>query len=288
MTLPRNATVQRAVVPNQRNGQAFRLPAAHMSKRVATTANVVQRMDDSWKSFQKGFMDLALTTVTAVGSAIFKYPNPIEMQNFTSCLCLVFNAAGKTDCNYKSGTSREVVFESIKHNWETHHHGGTFFDVCPYDENDQATTEWQQLMVNDAVSGIFGNRPLIVIIGHCAPGSSTIQNDDGKAFAISDVISAIRPALKSRCTIYLTPCNTGVRSASSPSFQDQFTNEMLKELPGSGDSERLIIGTTSTSVPAKGKVLTTGQTYSRVKTKSAVVTKAGEIDEPKFLKRQKK
>jgi hypothetical protein len=145
----------------------------------------------------------------------------------------------------------------------------------------------------DATLGVFGNRPLIVIIGHCSPGSSFISNDDhSKAYEIGDVISAIRPALKSRSTIYLTPCNTAVHSGLNPSFQRQFTTAVSKEVMGTDQlkhsSETLIIGTDSVSVPAKGKVLTTGQSYSRVKPKNDATSKVGEINEAKFLKRQKK
>jgi hypothetical protein len=144
----------------------------------------------------------------------------------------------------------------------------------------------------DTRNGIFGTRPLIVIIGHCAPGSSEIQNDDGKGYKISDVISSIRPALKNRCTIYLTPCNTGIASESSPSFQTQFTMAMAKEATSNPQlnqtSESLIIGTTSLSVPAKGKILTTGQTYSRVKVKNSTISDIGDIKEDKYLTRQKK
>ncbi len=131
-----------------------------------------------------------------------------------------------------------------------------------------------------------------MIIGHCSPGSSFISNDDhSKAYEISDVISTIRPALKGRSTIYLTPCNTAVRSGSNPSFQTQFTMAMSKEVMGNDQlkrsSETLIIGTDSASVPAKGKVLTTGQSCSRVKAKNDAISKVGEINEAKFLKGQK-
>lgn len=66
---------------------------------------------------------------------------------------------------------------------------------------------------------------------------------------------------------------------------------MSKEVMGNDQlkrsSETLIIGTDSASVPAKGKVLTTGQSCSRVKAKNDAISKVGEINEAKFLKGQK-
>jgi hypothetical protein len=247
-----------------------------------------------WQSAKKDLTNAALTAVTKVGSAIFKYPNLIEMEGFTSCICFVFNTAGKKDYNdFISDDSREIVFESIKGNWKDKHPGDPFFAVCPYDEDDNLTPEYRAIMLNDATVGVFGNRPLIVIIGHCSPGSSFISNDDhSKKYQIGDVISAIRPTLKSRSTIYLTPCNTGISSASDPSFQTQFTMAMSQEAMGHDQlqhrSETLIVGTESVSVPAKGKVLTTGQSYSRVKVKNDAISKIGDINEAKFIKRQQK
>jgi hypothetical protein len=276
---PRPVAVQR-----HRNG-ASPLPARH-----TPPANVVQKMEDVGASVQKGFWDFALSAATAVGSLIFKNPNPFEMTNFTSCLCLVFNSAGTEHPeDYKKGSARELVFDSIQTNWDSCHAKGTFYDVCPYDSNGSLTPEWGKLMTKDVESNgaVFGERPLIVIVGHSSPGSSVICNDQGKGFSINDVMVAIRPALRKRSTIYLSPCNTGVDSATSPSFQSQFTNE-IRKWPVAPDFEYLTIGTTSTSIPAKGKVLTTGQTYSRVKAKGDAITEFGNIDETKFLKRQQK
>jgi hypothetical protein len=262
---------------------------------VPTRPRVLQSMEVPWwQSAKKSLTNVALTAATAVGSAIFKYPNLIEMEGFTSCLCFVFNTAGQKNYNdFISDDSRELVFESIKSNWKDKHPGDPFFAVCPYDEDDNLTPEYQAVMLNDATLGIFGNRPLIVIIGHCSPGSSFISNDGhSKEYHISDVINAIRPALKSRSTIYLTPCNTGVGSATDPSFQTQFTTAIAKEAMGNDQlkhsSETLIVGTESVSVPAKGKVLTTGQSYSRVKVKKDAISRIGETNEAKFLKRQQK
>lgn len=259
-------------------------PAGQLPRRSGTPMAVVQRME----TVKKTFWDVALTAVTAVGSAMYKYPNPIEMQQFTCCVCLVFNAAGMSNRDYKSEASREVVFESIKSNWEQHHSTKTFFDVCPFDENDELTDEYYAVM---AKASKVGTRPLIVITGHCAPGSSEIQNDEGKGYDINKVIAAIRGVMSNRCTIYLTPCNTGVPGKETESFQEQFTMGMLKEAdrnPNLATSETLIIGTTSVSVPAIGKILTTGQTYSRVKLKSGDPKKFGMMNEEKFLKRQNK
>jgi hypothetical protein len=262
---------------------------------VPARPRVLQSMEVPWwQSAKKSLTNVALTAATAVGSAIFKYPNLIEMEGFTSCLCFVFNTAGQKDYNdFISDDSRELVFESIKSNWKDNHPGDPFFAVCPYDEDDNLTPEYQAVMLNDATLGVFGSRPLIVIIGHCSPGSSFISNDGhSRQYQISDVINAIRPALKSRSTIYLTPCNTGVGSASDPSFQTQFTTAIAKEAMGNDQlkhsSETLIVGTESVSVPAKGKVLTTGQSYSRVKVKNDAISKIGETNEAKFLKRQQK
>jgi hypothetical protein len=239
------------------------------------------------ETVKKGLATFGLSALTKAATLIYGLPNPFEMSNFTSCLCLVFNAAGRQNRQYKEGLLRDAVFESIKATWEQHHPVDTFYDVCPYDEMDNMTDEWQRLMMKDANSSgaLFGDHPLIAIVGHCAPGASAIRSDDQKAYDIPKVMTAIGSALKTRATIYLTPCNTGVKSDTSESFQEQFT----KALPSAIDSDFkiLTIGTTSKSIPAEGKVLTTGQTYAFEKKKGQDSAYAP-ISEEKFQKKQQK
>jgi hypothetical protein len=261
-------------------------PAQHGTARpsiVPSPPNVVQRME----AVKKGMATFGLSVLTKAATLIYSLPNPFEMSNFTSCLCLVFNTAGRQDRKYKGDALRDVVFESIKATWEQHHTKDTFYDVCPYDELDNLTDEWQMLMMEDKKSSgaLFGERPLIAIVGHCAPGASAIRSDDQKEYGIPKVMEAIGPALKSRATIYLTPCNTGVASDASASFQEKFT----RALPGATteDFKILTIGTTSKSVPAEGKVLTTGHTYALEKQKSQASAYTP-IEEKEFLRRQQK
>lgn len=264
----------------------LRRPAPYKSTRpsiVPSSPNVVQRME----SVKKGLANFGLSALTKVATLIYGLPNPFEMSNFTSCLCLVFNAAGRQNRQYKGGPLRDAVFESIKATWEQHHLDGTFYDVCPYDELDNLTDEWQMLMMKDTNSSgaLFGDHPLIAIVGHCAPGASAIRSDDEKEYGIPKVMAAIGPALKRRATIYLTPCNTGVKSDTSASFQEQFTQALPRETDA--DFKILTIGTTSKSIPAEGKVLTTGQTYALEKQKSQHSTYTP-ISEDEFLRRQQK
>lgn len=288
-TSPLVVTPQLTSRPHSRvaQGMVWRTVPGPSLRPGAVQPPVVQRMED----IKKGFMSFALGAVTKAANLIYQLPNPFEMTHFTSCVCLVFNSAGRADRNYKTDISRNVVFDSIKSNWETHHTKGSFYDICPFDENDCLTKEWNDLMSADTQGNgsVFGDRPLIVIVGHSSPGSDKIRSDDQKTYSINDVYVAIRPALRNRCTIYLSPCNTGISTPTAASFQERFTQALGTALSTDlkNDFEVLTIGTSSTSFPAKGQVLTTGQTYSHVKLKGTNM-KSGLINQEKYLKKETK
>ena len=231
-----------------RSGLAAPQQRTMIAGRTGPATRVVQRAE---------LLSKAVDAVKAVTmSIIYTKPNPFAMENFTSCICFVFNVAGKTQAEFTEGLLYRYIFDSIKSTWQSRKSKGPFYALCPYEPDGSMTQEWKDLCTKTD----FGDRPLIVVIGHCSPGRSTIQNDaHDTEYTITEVIQAISPVFRKRCTIYLTPCHTGVASAESKSFQDQFTAELNDR-----GTEYFTIGTGSTSVPWGGQVMTTDQTYTHM------------------------
>jgi hypothetical protein len=241
-----------------------------------------------WQSFRRTAVDLALNALTTAGSVVCTSPNPFEGNTYTACICLVFNSAGRADPNFKTDDTRTIVFAEFKSAWCSRHDNGRFFAVVPYDECGKLTLQWRNLiaLADSAGAEVLGlpPRPLITVVGHCSPGSSAICSDDGKAYDVNQVLDVIEPLLQPRCTIYLTPCSTAVQTSASQSFLSQFAAALQDRVMVTHmqpDTEILIVGMNSISIPAKGIVLATGHTYV-----SVTLNGAAPIDEQTFLERQ--
>jgi hypothetical protein len=255
-----------ASVPRSWGGAAR--PPAHSPGRPAPTSTVVQKME-LWDKFTAGVKAVGKGVekvgegIQAVGMSIINgTPNPFQMESFTSCICFVFNVAGKSLEEFTAGWLYKHIFDSIKDSWTHWKTQAPFYALCPYDEQGDLTAECADVWKKSDI----GDRPLIVVIGHCSRGGAVITNDaKDKTYSIKEVIDAILPTLRNRCTIYLTPCYTGVANPSVPgskSFQERFTKKLNKRF----EENYFTIGTTSMSVPLAGKVHTPGQTYTHRET----------------------
>jgi len=218
---------------------------------------VVQRADES-------FFHKIGSFIAPMISTIYNLPNIFEMSQFTSCVCLVFNQAGKSivEIQQMSGDYRKT-FEDVHKKWKAGGEGRFFRAMCPYEEDGvtqsrEFRTFCQACLLSPET---LGSNPLIVVIGHCSPGSAYIHGDTGTGlkFPVTKVLEVIRPLMIKNCTIVLTPCSTALSKGESSSFQDQLLLEMTDETnPAPG---AYLIGMNSTSVPVAGTVLSTGYTF---------------------------
>jgi hypothetical protein len=209
----------------------------------------------------------------------FNVPNIFEMSQFTSCVCLVFNRAGLSISQIMeiSGDYRKTL-EDVQERWEAGGKGRPFNAMCPYDEDGiNLSPQFRSFSMSCVVAPeILGSNPLIVVIGHCSPGSSSISGDEETdlSFSSTQVLDVIRPLMIKNCTILLTPCSTAVSKGESLSFQDVLINEMETV----GTPAAYVIGTQSTSVPVGGTVVSTGYSYKH--------TKGGELTLEQYKKFQ--
>ena len=244
-----------------------------------TNISVIQRMEGSRKNEEESMLYRIGSFLAPKISTIFSIPNIFEMTQFTSCVCLVFNQADMAINEIKqiSGDYRKT-FEQVKEKWKMGGKERPFISMCPCDAEGKATIEFSKFCATAIDFSILGSNPLIVIIGHCSPGSSSISGDKGTGlnFTVTQVFDVIRPLMTKNCTIFLTPCSTAVSTKGSPSFQDHLINEAEDTDPGA-----YIIGTNSTSIPIGGEVVSTGYTVKH--------TKGGELtlEEFKFLQAER-
>jgi hypothetical protein len=259
-----NAQVQPKTPPvyrpqfNQANAGSGR-PAQMSRHQPAASVPVIQRMENPNKETTFGYK---IGSFFAPKIAwLLNVPNIFAMSQFTSCICLVFNRAGLAidEVMAISGDYRKT-FEDVKKNWEAGGKDRRFVAMCPYAEDGTFSDQFRSFSMSCAMApDALGSNPLIVVIGHCSPGSSSISGDEETdlSFSVYQVLDVIRPLMIKNCTIMLTPCSTAVKTSESLSFQDHLINAMAKQqgLPA------YVVGMNSTSVPIGGTVLSTGYTY---------------------------
>lgn len=215
-------------------------------------ARVIQRMEDKKKSEESMLYKFG-SFVAPKFNRIFSIPNIFEMEQFTSCICLIFNQVNKSidEVMNISGDYRKN-FEDLKERWARGGKNRPFYAMCPYNEEQSLSLEFSkfcgQCMVND---DMLGFSPLIVVVGHCSAGSGFISNDDQTVFfTVGQVFDAIRPLMKRGCTVFLTPCSTAASKKTEKSFQDRLIGTLDPT-----DPEMYVIGTNSDSQPVGGEVL---------------------------------
>jgi len=124
---------------------------------------------------------------------ILNIPNIFEMSQFTSCICLVFNQAGLTidEVMAISGDYRKT-FEQVESRWRAGGSGRVFKAMCPYDTDTKSLSpQFESFSRSCAIdSTILGTNPLIVVIGRCSAGSSSIFGDKGTglSFSVEEVL----------------------------------------------------------------------------------------------------
>jgi hypothetical protein len=238
---------------------------------------VLQRAEDK-KSSEQTWGHKIGSSLAPMISQVFSIPNVFEMAQFTSCICLVFNQAGLSiDEVMKISGDYRRTFEQVRQSWEAGGKGRRFQAMCPYDQDGKSLSpQFQSFSESCKVDrAILGPNPLIVVIGHCSPGSSTISGDKdtGLHFSVTQVRDVIRPLMITNCTIFLTPCSTAVGKGTALSFQDTLMSTMA-----TGNPEAYVIGMNSTSVPVGGTVLSTGYTVKH--------TQSGALSVEQFKSRQ--
>ncbi len=234
--------------------------------KLTTRTLVIQRMDGHEKNEEESLLYKLGSFLAPKISQIFNIPNIFEMSQFTACVCLVFNQAGLSidDVMKISGDYRKI-FEQVKEKWEAGKKGRLFKALCPYDSDGKTPSpQFRSFSASCAMDKeILGPNPLIVVIGHCSPGSSSISGDKGTGltFSVTQVLDVIRPLMIKNCTILLTPCSTAVSKEKSHSFQERF----IHEVETNNDPGVYVIGMNSISAPIGGTILSSGYTIKHSK-----------------------
>jgi hypothetical protein len=192
----------------------------------------------------KGIKSVATSVFTGV-------LNPLELPEFTSCLCLVFNTTDES--TLLDTLLYRTILSGMKGTWDNHHAPNTFHYLCPYNQDHEFTSNMRAAMRLD-----LGERPLIVVTGHSSPGSNSISCDGSvDRFKVQEVFDAVAPFMTGVFTVFLSACSTAERNdQNKPSFQERFDAIVGAERPC------FSIGTSSTSVPLFGKVHAEGLTFT--------------------------
>lgn len=197
--------------------------------------------------------------------------DPLSRPGYTSCVCLVFTNKSDADIPKAPDYFGPEILEGMEKRWLKGRQGPPLRYCSVNDETVREPTSrfWQILLAHDNGQSSLGSRPLIILIGHCAPGSdslSTMEKEhQGFKWVTAQVFEVVQRVFamddQAHPTVFLSMCSSGEPGHGEPSFQDRFDARLAASLLDRGfPDEFFSIGTIGSSCPLPflGKVVTTG------------------------------
>lgn len=238
------ATLQRPPHPATIARPKASYPSRAVQRQCIADRTVVQRMDALRSYFQSDAF------------------NPLARSRYTSCLCLV--VTGKDEAHIEQAVSLSGIgfidafigrgiLSGMQEQWERAGPGRPFV-VCSINTDVQTTPGFQYQTLCERVHKgdlMLGQWPLIVVVGHTAPGGQSIEFvEHGQWYACDDVAQKLMSFVliaKPKCfTVFVSSCFSGLAGQrGQPSFQQSLDATLSQYWDGLFFS----IGTASGSAP---------------------------------------